>query len=578
MTLTAAAPTALRPRHPSIVHALLDHLTDDSPAPNESQTARVVFVAAPGESEVLDYAALARAARRSAAALADYGVRPGDRVMLCLPTGTEFITAFFGAQLLGAIPVAVAPPSGFGGRGLFADKFARLVAYLAPAALVAAPDVLDALGAHRPTGTTVVNGVDLHARAVTAGAPEAEPRLPDGSDPAFIQCTSGSTGTPKGVVITHANLAANCEQITRVCGLGPGDNWAGWLPLNHDMGLIGGTLTPLFAGAGAVLMPPNRFLRAPAEWLRNVSDYGGTVAAAPNFGYGYAALRVRDEDLDGVDLSRWRFLFCGAEPIQADTLRLFTDRFAAWGLPRDAVVPCYGMAEASLAITVNRPRATLRVDTVSRDRLATEARVVDVPADAPDAVRVVDCGPAVPGTEIRVVDERGRPCTDNVLGAVQFRGPSRTPGYFQLPDATAACVVDGSWWDTGDLGYLRDGGLRITGRRKDLIIIRGANYFPSDFEQAAQTVPGVRLGGVAAVGYRTADAHSEGLHLIVEAEVDAAEQDALRLAIRSAVSSRTGVLADAVHLVPPRALPKTTSGKIQRAAARARFVATEETP
>ncbi|MFD8244971.1 AMP-binding protein [Nocardia sp. NPDC059691] len=561
--MTASSGT-LRPQHPSIVHALLSG--GDRGTAAASTVILAERAAARHDDEIRwRHDDLVSAAGRAAAGLAADGVRRGDRVLLCLPTSAEFVTAFFGALSLGAVPTAIATPGGFGAAEIFLDRFTRLLAYLEPAAVVSTPAVLTTLPV--PASVATIDASALHALAGTPGAPALAPHLPAPEDLAFIQATSGSTGTPKGVQVTHANLAANCEQIARAAAIGPGDTWVGWLPLHHDMGLIGGFLTPLFRGIDAVLIPPNRFLRHPADWLRAVHRHHGTVTAAPNFAYGYAAARIADGELDGVDLSAWRFLFCGAEPIHPPTVRRFVDRFGRWGLPPDALVPCYGLAEASLAVTVSDPRAPIAFDSVSRRGLAEDGVAVDVPAGDGDALDIVDCGAPVTGTEVRVVDENGTPCGANLLGRVQFRGPSTTPGYFRLPEATAATRTQG-WWDTGDIGYLRDGRLRITGRRKDLIIIRGANYLPTDFEVAAEQVPGVRPGGVVALGRTDADAGSEQLHLIVESAVARTEHDALARAVRAAVSKRTGVLAAGVRIVAPRSIPKTTSGKVQRAAAR----------
>lgn len=561
-----------RPRHASIVHALLAAAERGADGP------RTVFIPeradqAGGDETIWRHEDLAVAATKTAAGLADLGVGPGDRVLLCLPTAPEFATAFFGALLVGAVPTAVATPGGFGSADIFGEKLARLADYLEPAAVVGTPMSLDI--ATLPQGIATITGEALHALALDPSAPTRAPRLPEPGDTVFIQATSGSTGTPKGVRISHGNLAANCEQIARVAAIGDGDSWVSWLPLHHDMGLIGGFLTSVFCGRDAALMPPSRFLRRPGDWLRNVSRYRGTITAAPNFAFGYTAARVTDEELDGVDLSSWRFLFCGAEPIHAPTVQAFVDRFTAWGLPGDALVPCYGMAEASLAVTVSQPTRPVAYDTVSRSAMAEDGVVTDAEDGDADAVRVVDCGPPVPGTEVRIADAQGNPLGENRIGRIQFRGPSTTPGYFRLPEATAEAWVDG-WWDTGDIGYLRDGRLRVTGREKDLIIIRGANYVPTDFELAAQSVPGVRLGGVAAVGLADESGLSEDLHLIVESSADDTEHDALRRAVRVAVSKATGVLPADVHVVAPRSIPKTTSGKVQRAEARRRFLSESE--
>ncbi|MFE9320060.1 fatty acyl-AMP ligase [Nocardia sp. NPDC052278] len=562
--------TELVPQHPTIVHALLANAERGASAPS------TIFVPERGDADgeiAWRHDDLAAAAGRTAAALAAEGVEPGDRVMLCLPTSPEFVTAFFGALMLGAVPTAVATPGGFGSADIFRDKFTRLLGYLEPAAVVATRSVL--AGGALPDTVAAIDGDVLHTRACSPNAPTLAPRLPEPGDLAFIQATSGSTGTPKGVQITHANLAANCEQIAQAAAMGAGDTWVGWLPLHHDMGLIGGFLTPVFRGIDAVLMPPSRFLRSPGDWLRAVTRYRGTFTAAPNFAYGYAAARVTDAELDGIDLSSWRFLFCGAEPIHPPTVQSFVDRFAAWGLPKDALVPCYGMAEASLAVTVNRPHAPVAYDSVSRRALTGNGVALDIPEDDLDVMHIVDCGAPLPGTEVRIVDEDGAVCGSDVVGRIQFRGPSMTIGYFRLPEETAAATRDG-WWDTGDIGYLREGRLRITGRHKDLIIIRGANYLPTDFELAAQEVAGVRLGGVAAVGHADTRGLSEELHLIVESGAEATEHDALRRAVRVAVSKRTGVLPAGVRVVPPRSIPKTTSGKVQRAEARRLFLAEDD--
>jgi len=559
---------ALPVPHPSIVHALLVH------AERGSDAAATIFVpdrgADPDDADIRwRHDDLVPAACRAATVLAEAGVGEGDRVLLGLPTSPDFLTAFFGALVLGAIPTATAPPGGFGSAEVFHGRVRALLGYLRPAAVIA-PGAVSA-AAELPAGVAAIDGAVLHAAATDPATPARAPRLPDPSDTAFIQATSGSTGTPKGVRVTHANLAANCAQIGHAASMRPGETWVGWLPLHHDMGLIGGFLNPMYHGNDAVLMPPNRFLRRPGDWLRAVHTYRGSFTAAPNFAYGYTAARVTDAELDGVDLSSWRFLFCGAEPIHPPTVQRFVDRFRAYGLPGDALVPCYGMAEASLAVTVARPHAPVAYDSVSRQALTTTGKVVDVPDGDADALQIADCGAPVLGTEVRIVDADGLKCGDDVTGRIQFRGPSTTPGYFELPEITAQ-ARDGDWWDTGDIGYLRAGRLRITGRQKDLIIIRGANHPPTDFEIAAEAVPGVRPGGVAAVGRPDADGASEELHVVVETALAEGEYEALRRAVRVAVSKRTGILPAEVVVVPPRSIPKTTSGKVQRALTRQLFV------
>jgi fatty-acyl-CoA synthase len=556
--------TASAPPHPSIVHALLAN------ADRGSDGSAVTLIQEPGKAETLRYDAIVESAARYAALLTTHKVGPGDRVVLCLPTGPEFMIAFFGTQLLGALPTAISVPVRFGGAAGFEGQLKDLVGYLEPAAVVSTAAIIETLP--DLAGTALIDGESIYAEALRTDTPAHPLRRPNPGDAALIQCTSGSTGKPRGVVISHANLAANCRQFVGALGWTSTDTTISWLPLYHDMGLIAGFLCPVYSGGSTVLTPPTRFLRAPGEWLRNISTYRGAFAAAPNFAYGYVTARVRDEELEGVDLSSWRAAICGAEPIQPETAQRFVERFTRWGLPSTAFRPAYGMAEATLVITTTRPGEPLGYDSIERRAAVAEGRVTDTDPGGGDVVQIIDCGTPVEGTEIRIVDENGEPLGEDRIGQVQFRGPSRTPGYFELPEQTAAAIAAPDWWQTGDLGYLRAGSLRITGRAKDLVILRGENYFPSDFEHAAQSVPGVRLGAVVAVGYRHEGGDSEELHLVVETELEAERHEELVRAVASTVSARTGVRAAAVHVVPKRSIPKTTSGKLQRSKTRELFV------
>ncbi len=547
----------IEPRRETIVHALLANAERGSDAP------RTVFALGPDQHIELRHDVFAQQALRAAGILAETGVREGDRVLLCLSTSPEFITAFFGVVLLGAVPVAVALPSGFGGLTGFIGKYRNFEGYLRPRALIAVPLVVEALAGETGNGVVVLDGVAL-SEAAAQGGPARAPVLPGPDTLGFLQLTSGSTGDPKGVMISHGNVAANCEQLARACDWKANDIQVAWLPLNHDMGLIGTLLAPIFLGTDSVLLPPERFLRSPAEWLRTVSRYRGSLSAAPNFAFGYTAARVRDEELNGVDLSSWRFLFCGAEPIHPPTLQRFVERFAKWGMRPDALVPCYGLAEATLGVTVASPQAPVRYDVICRDALASRGKVVDVPIADPLAQHVVDCGPPVEGTEVRIVDDDGNAMPPGSLGRIQFRGPSLAVGYYRRPDATRASLDDEGWWHTGDLGYLREGRLHVAGRANEVIIIRGANYFPADFERATETVPGVRVGGVVAVGIYDESLGTEELHLIVETEEDTERYIQLRRAVVAAVSQRVGIVPAQVHLIPRRSIPKTSSGKPKR--------------
>ncbi|TYC66468.1 acyl-phosphate glycerol 3-phosphate acyltransferase, partial [Streptomyces sp. CB01881] len=323
--------TRLHPRHPTILHALLAGAEKGHHAPT------VTLAQDTRHQETLRHDTLLDAAARCAAALAEHGIRPGDRVVLCLPTAGPFTTAFFAAQLLGATPTAIAVPVRFGGAAGFEGQLKDLLGYLRPAALITTPAVITALP--HLADTRLIDADTLHTRALDPGAPAHPLHLPDSDTLALIQCTSGSTGTPKGVMISHANLAANCEQFTTALNWTPQDTTVSWAPLYHDMGLITGLMCPVYAGADTVLIPPTRFLRAPAEWLHHISTHRGTIAAAPNFAYGYLTTRVRDDELDGIDLSSWRVALCGAEPVKPATVHPFVERFTRWGLPPHAFTP-----------------------------------------------------------------------------------------------------------------------------------------------------------------------------------------------------------------------------------------------
>ena len=545
-------------RHPTILHALRD-----------AAHAGATVTVRPGAgrpSEVLSVAEVSEIASRSATRLVEVGVRRGDRIVVSMPTALDAVTAFFAVQLVGAIPVPYAAPAY---RRCGDGAIATLCDYVRPAAVIA-PGGEE----NFPAGVraAVLDTADLYEAGRDESVPAVPWQPPIPAACAVIQCTSGSTGQPQGVQVSHANLAANCEQIVEFASWTAEDTSVSWLPLYHDMGLIGGLLAPMFAGADTVLLPPNRFLRAPVEWLRAVHEHRGVISATPNFGLSYAVRRVAEHDVRGLDLSSWRMIFCGAEPVSIGTVQRFVDHFAPARLAGHSVIPCYGLAEAGLMVTAAAP-GQIGCDVVSRRELACTGDVVDVEATDSDAMEVVALGPPVRGNDIRVVDDAGVPLAEDRLGRVQFRGPSCTTGYFERPAATMQRRAAGGWWDTGDLGYLRDGCLRITGRSRDTIIIRGANYFAVDFEQIAESLPGVKPGAVAAVAHRASDADTDQLWMIIEAEVPESDTDEFRRALVGRITERTGVAVARTVLIPNGGLPKTTSGKLRRRDAYLRVLA-----
>ncbi len=516
------------------------------------------FVAKDESLTPLRWSALLPRAAAVAGGLRADGVRPGDTVALIFPTSPAFFHAFFGVLLAGGIPVPLYPPVRL---GRLDEYHARTEAMLRAArvGLVLTEDRV-----WRILGETVARaGVRCRVVDTVDGPPLVHAAAPD--DLALVQFSSGTTVDPKPVALSHANILANVRAILAwMFGATGGFNEEGvsWLPLYHDMGLIGGVCPALFRPGTLTLIPPELFIARPAVWLRTLSRTGAAISPAPNFAYALCADRIRDAELDGVDLSAWRFALNGAEPVAPETLRRFVARFARWGFRPEALTPVYGLAEASLAVTfspADDPFYTARFD---RDALGA-GRVVP----HPDGVELVSVG--VPLDEVRVE------AAADVVGPIRVQGPSVMTGYLFQPERTAAAISDG-WLDTGDLGFRHEGRLYVTGRVKDLLILRGRNHAPHEVEQAVDPVDGVRTGCAAAVSYRPEGAEEEQLVVFVEVRPDAPSD--VSAACQRAVLAATGLSPSAIVPLAPGTLPRTSSGKIRRAEALARWLRGELTP
>ena len=388
------------------------------------------------------------------------------------------------------------------------------------------------------------------------------------SDVAFLQYTSGSTGEPKGVVLTHANLLANLRAMWRASRVGSGDTFVSWLPLYHDMGLIGACLGGLYLGFHLVLMSPLAFLARPARWLETIHRHRGTVSAAPNFAFELCLAKLTDADLDGLDLSCWRLAFNGAEPVSPDTLERFAARFARCGFQREALTPVYGLAESSVGLVFPPVGRGPLIDRVDRAALTRSGTALPARPDDAQSLRIVSCGLPLPGHELRVVDAARRELPEREQGRVQFRGPSSTRGYLDNPSANARLFEDG-WLNTGDLGYIAGGELYLTGREKDIIIRGGFNIHPQELETAVAGLAGVRKGGVAVFPASDVRSGTERLVVLVETLLsEPAQRNALIQAITALSATLLGAPADDVVLAPPRSVLKTSSGKTRRAACR----------
>ena len=519
-----------------------------------------------GHAERLTFEQLRAGARVVAGALMSAGLPAGATVALMLPTSPGYLHAFLGVLLAGAIPVPIYPPTRPSQLEEHVRRHASILTNAGVDILVTIPEarfVARFLKARVPSLRAVLSIDEL-----LHGQPCTTTHAPAADSIAMLQYTSGSTGDPKGVVLTHAELLANIRAMGRAVSATDSDVFVSWLPLYHDMGLIGAWLGSLYFGCLFVVMPPTSFLARPLAWLRAIQDHRATLSASPNFGYELCIRRLSDEDLAGLDLSSWRVAFNGAESVSPDTLERFTRRFAPHGFRSQAMTPVYGLAEAAVGLTFPPPERGPLIDCVDRQRMMDEGRAVRAAAGQPDALRFVSCGRPLPGYEVRVLDVGGSEAPERVEGTVEFRGPSATAGYFRNARATAQLRRAG-WLDTGDRGYLASSELFITGRVKDIVIRRGRHIYPEEIERAVGELDGIRRGCVAAFGTQETANATEKLVVVAETRAtDAASLAQLRTRINRRVVDLVGEPPEEILLVAPHSVLKTSSGKLRRAATR----------
>ena len=518
------------------------------------------------EGQVLTYAQLHERSARVAAGLQDHGIGPADAVAIMLPTGADYFAVFVGILMAGAIPVPIYPPARRQGLEDHLQRQVRILRTAGTKLLVTVPEarLLSRLVQPQVPSLDAITAAD----ELSGGRSTPHRVTPRPDDIALVQYTSGSTGNPKGVVLAHAHMLANIRAICAAVDPRPDDVVVSWLPLYHDMGLIGSWLTSLYLGLELEVMPPTAFLARPVRWLRAISDYRGTLSPSPNFGYELCLRHVRDEELADLDLSAWRMALSGAEPVSPDTIRRFTDRFAACGFAPEALTPVYGLAEAGLAVTFPPLGRGPLIDAVDRQVLTRSGRAVPAETGDPAPARFTACGHPLPGYQVRVVDSAGEELGDRHEGRIEFSGPSATPGYFHNEPATRSLRRDG-WLDTGDLGYVADGDLYVTGRSKDIIIRAGRNLHPEELEEAVGNLPGVRKGCVAAFGAPDPVQGTERLVVLAETHLtDAGPRADLRQRIMAVTVDLLDTPPDDVVMAPPGTVLKTSSGKIRRAACR----------
>lgn len=531
----------------------------------------VRFLDRTGEPTFLSYKEIEDRARAVAGGLQRRGARPGDRIPLILPTGPAFFDAFFGAVLAGAVPVPLYPPVRLGRLDEYHRRTGAMIRH------VGARLVLTDRRIRQILGQTVLEAGQVVDLVTIEGLPRADyeevASTPD--DLAFIQFSSGTTMEPKPIVLTHRQVLAGVGRILDAILTshpeGPDLVHGGvsWLPLYHDMGLVGCVLTALAHPGPLTLIPPEVFVTRPAVWLQAISRYKGTISPAPNFAYALCVDRIKDQELEGVDLSSWRMALNGAEPVSPAVLERFIERFRPFGLRPEALTPVYGLAEATLAVSFSDVGRPFHWQRFERRELTErgEARLDD------EGQPLVSLGRPLPGFSLRIVDREGRSeLGSDTLGRVLVKGPSIMKGYYGNPEATAATMADG-WLDTGDLGFIHQGELYLYGREKDIIILRGRNLAPQDIEQSLDGLDGLRAGCSAAFGVFSDDSGSELLVVLAERARDfVGDEDELARRAAGRISRRTGLVAHQIVILSPGTLPRTSSGKIRRSQARELFL------
>jgi fatty-acyl-CoA synthase len=517
------------------------------------------------------YSEACREAKRLGACLQALGLMKGDRLALVLNTPEDFVLSFLGAISMGVMPVPMYPPLALGRLDNYIDRAAGILRVSGAKALLTTKELIPLLQPVLSRVPTLQSILDIEALQQMGDLPLNEPgTMPD--EPCFLQFTSGSTSAPRGVIITHRNLIANAKATVKSLEIHPDtDRAVSWLPLYHDMGLIGFVITTLVAQIPVVFIPTIGFVKHPGVWMETVHKYRATITFGPNFAFDLAAKRAPKTSHINPDLSCLRVLGCGAEPINPKTMESFIAAFAPLGLKPNAVLPCYGMAEATLAIAfdhLHKPMQKLVID-----RYTYETRSIARPigsdeevADPKRKFELVSCGRTFPDHEIRILNNRGKPLPEGQVGEIVFRGPSVTPGYFQNPEASRQ-LLQGGWLHTGDLGFILNGDLYVSGRQKDLVIINGRNYPPQAIEWIVEEIAGIRKGSVVAFSVNGDSTEK----LVIIAETTMTNSEELALEITNQVRSALGLAVHKVVLVGRGSIPKTSSGKLQRRQTKALF-------
>ena len=530
---------------------------------NRSAAGKITYLEGENDSREVSYAELHERALGILYHLQRIGARRGDKLILFLGNNEQFIDAFWAAIIGGIIPVPIA----LGISDEHRHKLLRVARKLGAPFIYTERRSLDRIGAFADQvgETEVFKGLRSRAFLVDdlddisrAGKPhEAKP-----DDVAFIQFSSGSTSEPKGVVLTHSNVIANCDGVSQAAKLTEDDISLSWMPLTHDMGLIGFHIIMFSKRVHAHLMPTELFVRRPLLWLTLASRVRATILCSPNFGYKHYLKVLGERTVEGLDLSATRLIFNGAEPISVELCNEFLTRLEPAKLARNAMFPVYGLAEASLAVTFPEVGAPMRTITLNRHRLNVGSPVELIAKTDKDAVELISEGKVIPYCKVRVTDDEDKPLPEDRIGNVHMTGDNVTRSYFENPEANAAAFSADGWLRTGDLGLFHQGELYISGRAKEIIFVNGQNYYPHDIEAIAQHADGLELGKVVAAGVRPADSQTEQLMVFVLHRSGMEEFLPLATRVTRLINEQTGLEVSAV--IPVKRIPKTTSGKIQR--------------
>lgn len=529
----------------------------------------IYFYSDTGDDKVITYSQLLSEARRVAGQLQSLDIESGDSVALMLPTCRDYFISFAAILLAGAVPVPLYPPVRLDQIESHLERLAKTLNNCRAKLLITSPEIKSKTAAIplflKSQAPDLQNILTPEEIQMSSSDYLFIPK--DENDLAMLQYTSGSTGSPKGVSLTHANLLTNIRSMGRIIGANSDDVFISWLPLYHDMGLIGAWLGSLYFAAPAVFMSPFDFLSRPSRWLWAIHRYRGTLTSAPNFAYELCLKRVEPKEIEGINLSSLRYCFNGAEPVSRETIEEFSRRFSEYGLRKEAMTPVYGLAECSVGLTFPPYERVAPIDQIDRAQLQTKG-IAMATKDEAHSLHVVACGQPLPGHEVRIVDDFGNELSDRQEGRIQFRGPSATKGYFNNPQANKHLFENG-WLNTDDLGYMVNGELHVTGRIKDVIIHAGRKIHPAELEEAIGRIPGIRKGCVAAFGATDPKRGTERLVILAETrETNPTELRVLKGQINLLTVELVGSAPDDVDLLPPHTILKTSSGKLRRAACR----------